>query len=181
MFSINEKKRFASEKLLDFSKVSLRWKEYVGVDKCIINNGMIEDEILDVSDIPPTIFLACIFNTYATGLSPCIGMEFTLEDFSRRAALVFYDEALFEGEDCVAFFPQAPLQVLHYFWPLIVECHKTGKISSKKWFEIGRQNGLIWNIGSGLGLQEHPITSLGSLQGIVESAYKVYSLIKGKK
>lgn len=171
MFAVNDNNRFVKDEGFDFFRVSLNWHTYKGVNTHIIIDGKVEDFDIDISDIPPTIFLACVVNTYAQGFSPCVGLDFSLDFFSKGAAAVF-------AQPVVDTFPEAPLRVLHYFWKIILECNRTSKINTKAWFDIGRQNGLIWNLGSGPDMDKDPITSIGSLQGIVETARKAVQQIQ---
>jgi hypothetical protein len=59
-----------------------RWTVYKASDVTVVR-GEIPDIELDVSDISPSILFACINNSYAKGYSECVGLDITLDTFSK--------------------------------------------------------------------------------------------------
>lgn len=165
MFATKDGK-FVKDEGYDFKRSSSKWQIYAATPLEVCKDGKLLNEDIDVSDIPPTIILACIVNTYACGFSICVGLDISLEQFSKQVAEDF--TTLSEKNS----FPNSA-PVCHYFWSLILKCDKTSKLNTVEWNQIAHHSGLIWNIGQGPNLDEPPIISHGSLQGIIEAAQKV--------
>lgn len=173
MFTLTSCGKFVKDANIDYACVQLHGDAYrvAGKDD-IVQNGKLVQEILNVSDIPPTILLTCIVNTYSRAFSLFIGLDMTIQEFSDHLA----KSGDFLPENMTPDFshPQFPC-VYHNFWSLLVKCNKTGTLDTAEWNQIAHERGLMWNLGNDI---DDTITTYGSLQSIVETARKVIKLIK---
>lgn len=118
----------------------------------------LDDTTLDVTDIPPTLLLACMWNSYATGLSSCVGLDYSLDTFSQQMATI-----VSEGTSQL---------LLEPFNELFKVYHQTGTINAKDWNTIAYRLGMVW-----IDEDNGRLIGLDTIEGIVETARGMYKRI----
>jgi hypothetical protein len=123
------------------------------------NTMIVQEEIpnidLDISDISPSILLACINNSYATGFSSCVGYDETLESFSTNISK-YYKTIM-----------------LRPFKKLLSKYDQTGIINTKEWNIIALQLGYIWT-----DTVNGSIIATDTIEEIVKTARSLHSKYK---
>lgn len=142
------------------SKIHEWWAVYKASES-VVAKGEIPDIELDVSDISPTILLACINNSYATGLSCCVGLDMTFEVFSENMV------------NTMDFTEDRYLGLFTIFKKLLIKYDKTGKINTKEWNTLAKYHGHIWTHHGDITNNTGSIIAHDTIEEIVKSARKL--------
>lgn len=138
------------------------WAVYKANDVIVVE-GEIPEVELDISDIAPSIFLACINNSYATGFSYCVGLDMTLDSFSK------YIVEKLEKKDYSLFLE---------FKELLTKYDNTGKINTKEWNILAKQNGHIWTHHEDIMNDIGSLIATNTIEEIIKSARNIHNKYK---
>lgn len=144
------------------SQICEWWAVYKASDATVVK-GDIPDIELDISDISPSIFLACINNSYARGFSSCVGLDMTLDSFSKYMIKI----TNFQENNYLGFFDT--------FKELLIKYDQTGKIHTREWNILAKQDGHIWTHHEDIMNDSGAIIATNTIEEIVKTARKLHA------
>ena len=121
----------------------------------IVEDGVWKDTLVDISNIPPSIFFMAVVNMYSVGFDLYIPMDMSFEKFSKYLCQNFPD--IDDNNSDNYNIPDS----IRVFRSLFPKLNSTGTISSKKWNSIGKKEGKIWC---------HDRRTINTIQAIVVNA-----------
>jgi hypothetical protein len=129
------------------------------------------DFSIDISDIPPTVFLLGVINIYSSGYSLYIPLDMSLADFL-KAATCEIQKLLSENSEYEKIIV---LDILTKGQIDLKDLNSTGQIkSTRKWNEVMKKKGLIWLYET----DDGTIKTNRSIQTIVTHCKLFYSKFK---
>ena len=161
MLQVNSTKQFVKDIELNFDPkcITAIPNAYKATITTLAQTGF-SDTTIVVTDIPPTLLLACIWNSYATGLSSCVGIDFSLNTFSQQMATKWSEGVTL---------------LLEPFNELFKQYHQTGTINTKTWNILAYELGMVW-VDNCNGL----LIGIDTIESIIETARAMYARINSK-
>lgn len=144
------------------SQICEWWAEYKASDATVVK-GDIPDVELDVSDISPSILLACINNSYAKGFSSCVGLDMTLNTFSEYMIKTLNSKKYY--------YPG----LFYIFKELLTKYDKTGKIHAREWNIFAKREGHIWTHHEDIMNDTGDLIATNTIEEIVKTARELHA------